>query len=78
MRRILLFICFLPLSCSTQKPVVTDPAVIQAHPKPLKIFGIGFWKPGYMILTLIDANKEYFVITTQRDDNLRVGTLFVK
>ena len=76
MRRLLLFLCFLPFGCSTQKSVVTDSSVIQAHSKPVKIFGIGYWRPGYMILTLLDAKNEYFTITAKRDDSLKINDIY--
>jgi hypothetical protein len=76
MRRIILIACFLPLGCATRQEVVTDPSVFQSHPKPYKIFGIGYWSPGYMILTLIDANNQYFTIKANRDDKLKVGALY--
>jgi len=73
MKRIVLFFCFFLFSCSSPKSIIIDPVIFQSHPKPIKIFGIGYWKPGYMVLTLTDANKEYFVIITQRNDSLKVG-----
>ncbi len=76
MRRLLLFLCFLPFGCSTQKSIATDPSVIQAHSQPVKIFGIGYWRPGYMILTLLDAKKEYFTIIIKRNDSLKKNDIY--
>jgi len=76
MKKAVLLIYILNAGCSAAKPDVNNAAALQGHPKPIKIFGIGYGKPGYTVLTLVDANKEYFTITTKQDENLKVGGQF--
>ncbi|SDF81671.1 hypothetical protein SAMN05216464_13510 [Mucilaginibacter pineti] len=71
---LLLFLC----SCSVSKPVIDNSLIIARHPKPIKVFGIGNWKPGYSVLTLIDADNQYFVITTKQIDTLKKGAIYIK
>lgn len=62
--------------CASTKPVITDATVFQNHPKPYKVFGIGIWKPGYSVYTLIDGNSNYFVIIAKANDTLRKGSIY--
>lgn len=78
MKRLMIFFSFLLAGCSTQKSLVTDPGIVQAHPKPLTIYEIGYWNAGYMIINLVDASREHFIIRVRRDDNLVIGAVYQK
>ena len=76
MKRIcVILLCFL-YGCSAAKPIVTDSAVLRSHPKPIKIYGIGDWTPGYVVITLIDTKNQYFTIITQKNDRLHIGSIY--
>jgi hypothetical protein len=76
MKRTVLIFCLFFFGCSTTKTVVTEKSVINQHPQPIKVFGIGYWTPGYTILTLVDADKTYFTIKAKRNDLLKVGDVY--
>ncbi|SDT56099.1 hypothetical protein SAMN05216490_4049 [Mucilaginibacter mallensis] len=76
MKKNILLFCFILFSCSTHKPLINNTEILQNHPKPVRIFGIGYWPPDYIILTLVDAKNEYFVIKTNRRDGLKVGDIW--
>lgn len=71
----LLFVIFIPFffSCSTNKAIVDNDQILKNHPAPYTVFGIGYWKPGYSVLTLTDAGHDYFVIKTLSIDSLKIG-----
>jgi hypothetical protein len=51
--------CLAPASRGATKRVAfTDPALISAYTRLLKIFGIGYWGKEYMVLTLTDAGDN--------------------
>ncbi|GAC1307076.1 MAG: hypothetical protein NVSMB24_18340 [Mucilaginibacter sp.] len=76
MKRILLLFSLFLFGCSTEKSLVTDPGIIEAHPKPLKVYEIGYWGSSYMILNLVDAKSEHFIVRVHRNDNLGVGAVY--
>jgi hypothetical protein len=78
MKRIIVVFSFFLFGCSTEKSLVTDSGITQAHPKPLKVYEIGYWGSSYMILNLVDAQSEHFIIRVHRNDNLVVGALYQK
>ncbi len=65
------------LSCASQKPLIDNTALLKAHPQPYKIFGIGDWGPGYCIVTLYDADNQYFSITVPKKEALKIGDIYV-
>lgn len=76
MKQIYVIVIITLVSCSSAKPIVTDASVFQNHPKPIKVFGIGNWKPGYSVYTLIDANSSYFVVITRTNDTLHKEAIY--
>lgn len=56
--------------------MVTDPSILQSHSQPIKIFGIGYWKPGYMVLTLMDGKRQYFTIIVKRNEEFKIGSIY--
>lgn len=76
MKKLCLVFLIILSGCSSSKPVVTDITVFQHHPKPYKIFGVGNWKPGYSVYTLIDANSDYFVIIAKSNAVLHKGDIY--
>jgi hypothetical protein len=75
-KKIVILFSFFLFGCSTEKSLVTDPGIAQAHPKPLKIYEIGYWGPSYMILNLVDAKSEHFIVRVHRNDDLIVGAIY--
>ncbi|MDB5125133.1 MAG: hypothetical protein JWP94_3262 [Mucilaginibacter sp.] len=78
MKIILILFSFLLIGCSTEKSLVTDSSIIEAHPKPLRIYEIGYWGSSYMILNLVDAKSGHFIIRVHRDDDLVTGAIYQK
>jgi hypothetical protein len=78
MKRILVLFSLFLFGCSTEKSLVTDSGIIQAHSKPFTVYEIGYWGSSYMILNLVDAQSEHFIIRVHRNDNLVVGALYQK
>ena len=78
MKRSAILILLFIYSCSASKPILNDPDVGRNHPKPVRIFSVGYWNKDYMILTLTDAKNGYFVIKTQRNDSLKVGKIYLQ
>jgi len=77
MKKLLWVICFLLTGCAVPARLdVTDPALIRAHPQPVTIFGIGYWGKDRMVLTLTDAQHQYFIVKVPRNDQLRTGTSY--
>lgn len=72
------FVLLLFSSCSASKLVIDNTMILQSHPKPIKIFSIGYWNKDNMILTLTDAQNNYFTIKAMRNDNLKVGNIYQK
>lgn len=60
-------------SCSTTKPAIDNTLVLKDYQSPYKVFSVGYWRPGYSIITLTDASQNYFVIRTLNVDSLKVG-----
>ncbi|WP_448698552.1 hypothetical protein ACFGVR_17040 [Mucilaginibacter sp. AW1-3] len=76
MKRIL-WLCLLFASCSTpQKAVVNNDEILNSYSKPFKIFSVGYWTDGYMVLTLTDAHNQYFTIKTLTDTTLKAGLVY--
>lgn len=61
-------------SCSANRSVVDNDQILKKHQAPYTVFGIGYWRPGYSILTLTDASHDYFIIKTLSVDSLKVGS----
>ena len=77
MKKEFLWLCLIFVSCSTtQKSVADNGQVLNSYSRPFKIFSIGYWPKGYMVVTLTDVNKQYFTITTPVDTTLKVGLAY--
>lgn len=79
MKKPLLLLCllFLLSACAaSKKAAVNNDAVFKQHTSPVKIFGIGRYNPNQVILTLIDANNQYFVIEEPFREDLKVGAIY--
>jgi hypothetical protein len=76
MKRILLLFSFFLFGCSTEKSLITESSVINAHPKPFRVYEIGYWGSSYMILNLVDAKSEHFIVRVHRNDNLTIGAIY--
>jgi hypothetical protein len=76
MKGILILFSFFLVGCSTEKSLVTDSSILEAHPKPLRVYEIGYWGSSYMILNLVDAKSEHFTVRIHRNDNLAVGAIY--
>jgi hypothetical protein len=77
-KRLGIFFLFFFNSCTASRPVIDNSQIIAKHPKPIKVFGVGNWKPGYSVLTLTDANSTYFVIIARVNDTLRKGVTYIQ
>jgi hypothetical protein len=73
---ILLFAATLSYSCSVNKQVIDNKSQIETYQQPYKVFGIGYWLPGYSILTLTDASHAYFTVKAARNDSLKIGDIY--
>lgn len=78
MKRSRILLLLFLFSCTASKPLIDNSQILTKHPKPIRVFGIGNWKPGYSVLTLIDANNQYFVITTKQNDTLKRGAIYIQ
>lgn len=76
MKKLCLIIVIGVFGCSSSKPLIIDPSVFKDHPKPYKIFGIGKWKPGYSVLTLVDAKSSYFTVITKNNEAFSKGAIY--
>jgi len=77
MKKELLWLCLIFVSCSvTQKSIVNNEQILNSYSRPFKIFSVGYWPSGYMILTLTDIHNQYFTITTPADTTLKVGVVY--
>jgi len=76
MKRILIFVALFGCACQTPKKVIDNQQLLNSHPKPLKIFGIGNWDSQHAILTLTDGNGSYFVIQAPLNDSLKIGNTY--
>ncbi|OCX53687.1 hypothetical protein BEL04_05165 [Mucilaginibacter sp. PPCGB 2223] len=64
-------------SCSVPKKAAVDnDQVLNSYTKPFKIFSVGYWPGGYMVLTLIDVHNQYFTIKTLADTSLKAGLVY--
>ena len=77
MKKVILVLGFMSLvclfGCSASKPGINNDKILSSYQPPYKVFGIGYWKPGYSVLTLTDASHQYFVIKTVNIDSLKIG-----
>lgn len=64
----LLAIVILFSQCSTNKAIGTN-TDLASHPQPLKVFSVGTWQPGVVVVTFIDANDEYFTVLKSANDS---------
>jgi hypothetical protein len=77
MKKELLWLCLIFVSCSvTRKTDVDIGQNLNSYSRPFKIFSVGYWPNGYMILTLTDIHDQYFTIKTLADTNLKVGLVY--
>lgn len=69
---------FLSLSaCSSTKSIpVNNDKILQAHSKPVTIFGIGNYRQNSIILTLVDAQNQYFTLEAPKTGNFKVGNVY--
>jgi len=69
--------CLFCVSCSVpKKSIVDNDQVLNSYTKPFKIFSVGYWPDGYMILTLTDAHSQYITIKTLADTALKAGLAY--
>jgi len=61
--------------CASQRREIDDLELLR-HTTPIKIFGVGYWRKGFTVLTLVDANKQYFTIIRQSNDSLKIGLVY--
>lgn len=77
MKKRYLWLCLVITSCSaTQKMAVNNDQVFNEHTKPFKIFSVGYWPDGYMVVTFTDIHNEYFTVKTLADTSLKVGLVY--
>ncbi|MES2277715.1 MAG: hypothetical protein V4592_16940 [Bacteroidota bacterium] len=79
MKKVLLVLLVLPVvlfGCVATKTVTDNSAQLKEHTRPYKVFSIGIWQPGYSIITLTDANHEYFIIKTVSNESLKIGDTY--
>lgn len=77
MKKQLLWLCLVFASCSvTQKTPIDNDQILNSYAKPFKIFGVGYWTGGYMVLTLTDIHNKYFTIKTLTDTTLKPGLVY--
>jgi hypothetical protein len=77
MKKALAILCILLYSCSSTKNIKSeDVDVLEQHPKPFTIFGVGSYSHNYMILTLIDAKGEYFTVKVPANTSLKKGLTY--
>lgn len=62
-------------SCATSQHTVYNTILKDRHP-PFTVFAIGYWTPGYNIITLTDANHEYTIIKTRQNVSLKIGDTY--
>lgn len=77
-KKVWVLVLYLFAACTASKPIIDNSLTIAKHPKPIKVFGVGNWKPGYSVLTLVDANSTYFVIIAKANDTLRKGATYMQ
>jgi len=79
MKKALALLCILLYSCSSTKNIKSeDVDVLEQHPKPLTIFGVGSYSHNYMILTLVDAKGEYFNVKVPTDTSFKKGLTYAR
>ena len=76
MKKWLPFLIIIFCGCASQKQAIDNTAVLNSHPSPIKIFGIGYYGRHYVVLTLTDAGHNYFYIRTLRNDSLKTGDVY--
>lgn len=74
--RVIIAASLCSFGCSATKPVIDNSAQFNTHPKPYKVFSIGYWQPGYSVLTLTDAQNAYFTIKILKNDSLKIGGVY--
>jgi hypothetical protein len=72
----LIFIIFF-LSCSAPKQVVViTNNDFSKYQQPYHVFAIGQWSSGYVVLTLADAQNDYFTIKTAYNSSIKKGDVY--
>lgn len=77
MKKLSLLLVFLLTSCATPKQLINNEAEFKKHPQPYHIFTIGNWQGEYIVLTLVDANKNYFIIKAIKNNSLKAGSVYI-
>lgn len=75
MKTIALLLSFFLFGCAAPKAFLTDPAVLQRHPRPFLIYEIGLWRPGYVVLNLIDAKGVHFNLVARDKGGFKEGAV---
>jgi len=77
MKTHLLWVCLFLVSCSvSRKTAIDNEQIFHSYTKPFKIFAVGYWPDGYMVLTLTDAHSQYFIIKTLADTSYKIGLAY--
>lgn len=62
-------------SCNTSQHIM-DNTAFKDHHSPYTVFAIGYWTPGYNIVTLTDADHKYMIIKTRQNASLKIGDTY--
>lgn len=65
-------VCLFLVQCSINKFVKGNEA-LHSHPQRLKVYSIGLWRPGVVVVTFIDADDKYFTVFKPSNDSLVKG-----
>ncbi len=77
MKKELLWLCLIFVSCSVPQKTIDDNAqTLGSYSRPFKIFSVGYWPSGYMVITLTDVHDQYFTIKTLADTTLKAGLVY--
>lgn len=76
MKKVIPFLLILLPACSTTRNAPNNSQILAEHVPPLKIFGVGHYSSNSIILTLIDANNQYFTVEAPVDTNYKIGKAY--
>jgi hypothetical protein len=77
MKRFPLIFILLFLSCTAPRQMVeSNPADFNKHPRPYHIFYVGIWNSSYSVLTLVDADNDYFTARVPYNSALKKGDTY--